>query len=252
MRLLMLIVLTCFCALQIVAQTMSRTVTQNLPPSTAQTKGIDLEKIVVTDSSGQVYPTDIVKRLLATGKFGIRWVVPNESGMMFSLTEAQILEKEKRMPKPMESKFFRTGFKITNFNERDMEGNKFNIKELVASGKIVVLNFWFVNCPPCRREIPGLNDLVNQYKTNQDIVFIAIALDEKYSITDFLKSNPFEYHIIDNGRYIASQYGITSYPTHVVLNKKGNVLFHTTGFGSNTIVWVKKSIEAALHDTLPE
>jgi thiol-disulfide isomerase/thioredoxin len=244
MKLILIMVCICFCTMGIRAQTNGNT--------NPQPRAIELNKTAISDSSGQVYSADLVSRLLATGKYGIKWDIPLVTGILYRLSEEQIAAIEKRMPKPIESKFFKTGKKIYNFNDKDMGGNKYNIKELIAAGKIIVLNFWFVNCPPCRMEMPQLNELVESYKSNQDIVFIAISLDYKYEINEFLKSNPFNYHIIENGRYIASQYGITTYPTHAVLNKKGEVIFHTSGLGRNTIPWVKKSIEAALHDALPE
>jgi thiol-disulfide isomerase/thioredoxin len=149
--------------------------------------------------------------------------------------------------KHLESNFFKTGNKISSFNERDINGNKFNLKEL--AGKIVVLNFWFINCPPCRLEMPELNALTDKYRDNKEVVFIAIALDEKYDINEFLKTNPFRYNIIDNGRYLASRYGINSFPTNLVLDKQGKVLFHSSGYARNMVSWLEKSIEAGLKET---
>ena len=125
-----------------------------------------------------------------------------------------------------------------------MHGTKYQLKQLI--GKVVVLNFWFINCPPCRQEIPDLNDMVDSYKDNKDVVFIAIALDQRYDLEQFLKTSPYHYNIIDNGRYIASQYGVTLYPTHVVIDRTGKVLFHTSGLSGGTIPWLKKSIASAL------
>jgi thiol-disulfide isomerase/thioredoxin len=105
---------------------------------------------------------------------------------------------------------------------------KFNQKDLV--GKVVVLNFWFINCPPCRREMPELNELVEHYKAEKDVVFLAVALDMRYAIQEFLKTSPFNYNIIDNGRFIAGKYGINLFPTHVVVDRQGKILFHTSGY----------------------
>ena len=207
---------------------------------------ISLDKIQVSDSSGSVIGTDVLQQLLRSGKYSIQWKVPFESGILVRLTDAQIKMVQDKQPKPPESKYFKTGAKIQSFSERDMGGEKFNLKEMANSGKVVVLNFWFINCPPCRMEIPQLNETVDAYQQNKDVVFIAIALDDKYALEKFLKTLPFNYHIIDNGRYIATQYGINSFPTHLVLNKEGKVLFHTSGLGSGTVTWLRKSIDAAL------
>lgn len=220
--------------------------------TSTQPQQISLDKLQVTDSSGSVISTDVVRQLLASGKYVIAWKVPLESGVLVRLTDAQIKLRQEKLPKPPDSKYFKTGAKIQSFSEKDMGGEKFNLKDLAAAGKVVVLNFWFVNCPPCRMEIPQLNEMVASYQSNKDLVFIAIALDDKYALEKFLKYLPFDYHIIDNGRYIASQYGVTSYPTHVVLNKEGKVLFHTSGLGSGTVTWLRKSIDAALEGKMLE
>ena len=217
----------------------------------AQTR-IKAEDIEVKDSSGMVYPTAIWQKLMSTGHYTVRIMSDGKTGLLVRLSEEEIAKRFAKLPKPTESKFFRTGEKITSFNERDMNGNKYNLKELAAAGKVVVLNFWFVNCPPCRQEIPQLNELVQTYKDNKDVVFIAVALDQAYDIKEFLKSSPYQYNIIDNGRYIASKYNITLYPTHAVVNREGKVIFHTSGLTMSTVGWVKKSIEAALNNTVPQ
>ena len=52
-----------------------------------------------------------------------------------------------------------------------------NIKLSDYLGKTVLLNFWFINCPPCLTEIASLNELQRSYK-NKDVVVISIALDD--------------------------------------------------------------------------
>lgn len=148
------------------------------------------------------------------------------------------------MPKPDESKSFRTGVKFATFNEMDINGNKYKSKEL--KGNVIVINFWFINCPPCRMEIPELNEMVASFKEHKDVIFIGIALDQKYELQEFLKTFPFDYNIIDNGRNLAASYRVNSFPTHVVIDRDGKIKFHTAGLAKNTVYWIKKSIDEAL------
>ncbi len=202
------------------------------------------EKSTVKMDNGNVLPAEIWQALLQSGKYKLKAENPKDQNTVFILTartEQEITARTNNMAKPGESKFFTTGEKIKNFKERDMNGVKYNLAEL--KGKVVVLNFWFVGCPPCRKEIPDLNEVQKSFAANKDVVFIAIALDEKYAIQEFIGTTPFTYNIIDNGSYIAQQYGVTSYPTHVIIDKEGIVRFHTTGLAPNTVPWVKKTIE---------
>ena len=204
------------------------------------------ENSIVKDSSGKTYSFETWRNLYWKGH-EIRPVDPNNPKTEFLLIKLSDEELEKKLsgfPKPRESSSFKTGEKIKNFTTSDIEGTNIDLKNL--EGKIVLLNFWFVNCAPCRIEMPDLNDLVDNFKTNKEIVFISIALDDKKSLGNFLKTSPFEYKIINDGGNIAAQYGVGSYPTHVVLNKEGKVFFHTSGLAMNTIYWLKKSIKELL------
>ena len=79
--------------------------------------------------------------------------------------------------------------------------------------------------------------------------FLAIALDHKHEIRDFLKETPFTYHIIDEGRDIAKMYRIKTYPTNLVLDKDGKVIFHSTGTRVNTPYWIKQTIMEAINSS---
>lgn len=204
------------------------------------------ENSVVRDSSGTKYTAEVWKPLLMHG-YTIKPVNPNDANTEFLLVKLSGEEQAKRMermPKPRESSFFKTGEKIAPFKTKDINGNKIDLKTL--EGKIVVLNFWFIGCPPCRMEIPDLNNLVDSFKTNDKIVFVAIALDDRASLKNFLQKTPFNYDIIDFGRFIADKYGVHSYPTHLIIDTDGKVYFHTTGLSTNTIYWLSKTIKELL------
>lgn len=200
---------------------------------------------IVKDSSGMEYPYIVWQKMYATGDYGVKLLNKEGSKPVFLIYQLSQQEKEvraARTPKPRESGSFTTGSTIDNFKESDIEGTKWNLKAL--RGKVVILNFWFIDCKPCRMEIPELNQLVEEYKTDSSVVFLSFCLDEKGSIKDFLKTTPFNYKIIDNAKYIADDYKVRSYPTHVVVDKEGKVQFHTSGLGPGTLPWLKKSIEA--------
>lgn len=204
------------------------------------------EKTVVKDSSGAVYPMSLWQPLLVKG-YVLKPEHPGDANTAYWLVKMspeQVRDRLEKMPRPRESGSFTTGKKISLFNARDINGEKLDLKNL--EGKIVVLNFWFVDCRPCRLEIPDLNELVDSFKTNDSVIFAAIALDDRTTLEKFLKSTPFHYRIIDNGRFIAGSYRVRSYPTHVVIDQQGKVYFHTTGLALNTVYWVRKSIEELL------
>ena len=173
-------------------------------------------------------------------KISILFIV---SIFLLSLVNAQdsIATLKLSGPKPLPSNYFKTGERFKDFASKDTGEN--NINTAAFAGKIMVLNFWFIDCPPCRSEIPSLNSLAEMYKNDSSVIFIAVALDGKSRLKNFLVTNPFGYRIVYNGRSIASQYGISLYPTSIVVNQVGNISFHTTGLTYNTVAWIKKTID---------
>ena len=59
-------------------------------------------------------------------------------------------------------------------------------------GKLLVINFWYINCGPCIVEMPYLNDLVDKYQ-NEDIQFLALSFDTIPDIKLFLNRTEFKY-----------------------------------------------------------
>jgi thiol-disulfide isomerase/thioredoxin len=104
------------------------------------------------------------------------------------------------------------------FDAVSLDGKHWSLQQL--KGKIIALNFWFVGCLPCRKEIPVLNQLVEQYK---GVVFLGLALDGEVQLGDFLKKFPFHYEIIPNAQKIADGFHVAAYPTHILINPAGEI-----------------------------
>ena len=113
-----------------------------------------------------------------------------------------------------------------NFEVKTLDEESLRSADL--KGKVVVLNFWYVGCEPCQVEMPGLNKLVEDFKS-EEIVFIGFALDDEGRLREFLKITPFKYKIVAGSSSIVKQYGVSVYPTHVLINKQGQIEFTLTG-----------------------
>jgi len=89
-------------------------------------------------------------------------------------------------------------------------------------GKTVLLNFWFINCPPCLTEIASLNELQRNYK-NKEVVVISIALDDVERLKYVADAKGVEYIVGANGKEQSAAYGVTVFPTSFLIDKKGIV-----------------------------
>ena len=117
-----------------------------------------------------------------------------------------------------------------------MDGSRIDTAAL--RGKVIVLNLWFVNCPNCIEEIHLLNELVDEFKDNKDVVFLGLAASRKPDLEKFLAKNPFKYTIIPNAQMIIlSKFGTPDkngeinvpFPMHYVLDRNGKVVVKEQG-----------------------
>ncbi len=130
-----------------------------------------------------------------------------------------------------------------SFGVRDLAGNRYALEEL--TGKIVVLNFWFVQCKPCVQEMPELNELVQEYQ-DEDVVFLAFALNGKAELERFLKKKGFNYQIIPDARIVSEQYSVEGFPTHIIIDRTGQIVYRQMGFGPTTVGDINKALSKLL------
>ena len=204
---------------------------------------LDVERLDVRDSTGKKYQVNEWIPLIQSGKYDLKLNAAGTEGLLTQLPDSIYKKRILTKPFPAESNSFVVGTVPTSFSVKTMAGKKMDLAKL--KGKVVVLNFWFINCPPCRQEMPDLNQLTRDF-SGAEVVFLGIALDDQPQLEQFLKQTPFDYQQIASGSAIASQYGIKGYPTHAVLDRAGKVVFQTTGLGPNTLVELRNSIEKAL------
>ncbi len=138
---------------------------------------------------------------------------------------------------------FEKGVELSNFDLENLDGKKVSLESL--KGKVVLINFWFINCPPCRMEIPDLNQLKEEY-AGKNVEFLAITFDSKNQVNEFLEKIPFDFQILPNARQIIEIYGVQGFPTSVVINKEGKVVNSKMGGSMNIKEELKVFIEEAL------
>jgi len=86
-------------------------------------------------------------------------------------------------------------------------------------GKILVINFWYINCGPCIAEMPYLNDLVDKYD-NEDIEFLALSFDSKTDIKNFLQRTEFKYEQGSVSREFMYEFTPVA-PGHFIVDEEG-------------------------------
>lgn len=200
---------------------------------------------VYTKEGKRVKGMDMMKMMMSGDFTPEPYINKEKEVKVFVLRPATKEEKQEMqmMQKSMQGESEQVGAQAMPFSATDMNGEEFSLESL--KGKIIVMNFWFTACKPCVMEMPDLNEIVKEYK-GKDVVFLGFANDKNSKIEKFLEDHKFEYHILPNSGKVAKDYGVSSYPTHIIIDKEGEIIFMTSGLGPTTIDSIKHQIESLM------
>ncbi len=109
----------------------------------------------------------------------------------------------------------------------DLQGNTASVKP--GDGKVYVLNFWATWCPPCRGEMPELEEFAKNH--GKEVSFYAINLQEPQGkVQGFLAENGLSMPVLlDADGKAGDAYQIRAIPTTIILDSRGNVAARHTG-----------------------
>lgn len=116
-----------------------------------------------------------------------------------------------------------------DFSLKDLHGNPARLRDL--KGKIVFLNFWATWCPPCRLEMPAMEDLHKDF-TNQGLVILAINYRER---SEEIKTFFTQHHLtfttlLDKEAEVFGLYQAWSLPTTYLINKNSEIVGKVIGY----------------------
>jgi thiol-disulfide isomerase/thioredoxin len=103
------------------------------------------------------------------------------------------------------------------------------------AGKVVVLNFWYADCPPCRAEAASLEKLHTTYSA-KGVVFLGVNVENTApTALSFEKAHGVTYPSIldatDGSMRLAftGKFSPTAIPTTLIIDAKGRVAARFTG-----------------------
>jgi len=87
-------------------------------------------------------------------------------------------------------------------------------------GKVVLLNLWWSQCPPCIQETPALEQL---HHDRPDLAILAVSIDEDpVSYRRFLNRFHVDLNTVrDPDQTVAKMYGTDGWPETYIIDRKG-------------------------------
>lgn len=108
-----------------------------------------------------------------------------------------------------------------DFTLSDLGGNAVTLSSL--RGKVVIVNFWATWCPPCRAEMPSMEQLHRELGSG-GLVLLAINIepDGRQTVPAFLAATPHSFPVlIDDKEEVQKRYGVNKFPESFVVRKDG-------------------------------
>ena len=150
----------------------------------------------------------------------------------------EIMEKpELSAPDPEEMEVTNVDFESNMLFFQDLEGNEFSLRNF--ENKVLFINYWATWCNPCLAEMPSMAELYNQYKENDNIVFLYLSKEDTDTIIDYIPKDdslgqlPIYKVVTDDDLF--STRGI---PTTFIVNRNGEIVIKDVG----SAVWNDQSV----------
>ena len=114
-------------------------------------------------------------------------------------------------------------------------------------GNPVLINFWQIRCPPCRIEMPYIQQVYDEWHS-KGLVVLAINIGESPSkVEEFMESHNLSFPVLlDMQGKVAEQYNIRYIPATFFIDKDGIIQAMRVGAFPN-----KAAIEKSLNKIIP-
>lgn len=144
----------------------------------------------------------------------------------------------------------RTPIENSSSAEQEIKAFEFELKDQYGKvhklsdyrGKVVFLNFWATWCPPCKMEMPHIEELYSEYNFNKDDVIILGVTNpradknpytkekDENGIKEFLKENNYTFPtLFDFTGEVFYNYYINAFPTTFMIDRDGNIFGYIPG-----------------------
>ncbi len=133
----------------------------------------------------------------------------------------------------------------------DLDGGAMRFSTLQR--KVVLLNFWATWCPPCRKEMPSMERLHQDYR-ERGLVVLALSQDQASARTvrafvDELRITFPVWH--DRDRSVSRQYSIPGVPTSYLVGRDGRIAYRVFGEYDWSLPEARAAVDALLGTVAP-
>ena len=142
-----------------------------------------------------------------------------------------------------------------DFKLKDLEGDWFTLGDHLGK-EVIYVTFWATWCVPCRREMPHLQKMADEFK-DQGFLVIGVNTDPpatKSKIKPYLRRLKITYPtVLDPNNNVLDKYNPTrELPYAVLIDREGNVHEVFPGYRAGDEIRLQKAVESLLESAPTE
>lgn len=139
-------------------------------------------------------------------------------------------------PNPESMKTLANGIKAPAFSGTDFATRK-KLSLADYKGKIVLLDFWYMDCPWCITAMPLVEKIRDSFGNKGLVVLGVNSFDtsetQKQKLPKFIRINKNTYPTVLTSRSTDKAYNLYGYPTFYLINRNGKIAYSQRGYRSN-------------------
>ncbi len=210
------------------------------------------------------FPTKsrVLKRKVSVAKNGLKYfdLFNKHSGMQFKVFINSDLLIDSIHKKFSNTKIDRIFFEYYKINDVDLNPapyfyplsvenkSRYNLRDKTIKKKLLsqsdsskieqfktqtekyqLLDFWFIGCKPCQKNFPQLQELQSKFSNNLDVIALN-PIDKESDIQKFEEKYKFNFGMQKDSLLLNVYYDVTAYPTTILINSKGEILYKHIGY----------------------
>ena len=214
---------------------------QDLTVSVKNDKNISIKNVTVSIYKGDNSNTFAVGKTNSKGVFTVRidkgssykivlsdlpsGYAAEEGYIAYNTTRANIKLKTVSLENSSDHSTadYKVGSKMWDFTVTDIDGKEYNLYDILQEQKLIIIDFWYVACVPCKNEFPYFESVHNKYK--DDVTILAMNhFDNEGEIKRLRDEMRISFPLVKENIGLKSAFDVTNYPTTIIIDSSGRII----------------------------
>lgn len=108
------------------------------------------------------------------------------------------------------------------------EGDRFDLSDY--AGQVVMINMWATWCPPCKAEMPAINNFYEAHREQGFTVLAVNSQEDARTVKTFIQASGFSFPVLlDTKAEVMELYQVRGLPTSFIIDRNGAIQHVQTG-----------------------